>query len=375
MTLRLEAVAARLPAVVAGYRARLEATAASERAASETLARWASDPEAANAAIAAAMGEDPRPFALATGDAPDAAFPAPPFTPMTVAGVDGSSIDPDRFAAAPCFVVNAGWAVLPYGVGGEAALDSTAVIGPAGAGDEDSDLLAGGIALLRDVRELEAGARLACERVERGPVVLLLDGTLLPWDLDSRQVPESVRVRLRARTADAFARLQVCSAAASVGSYISASRAGDVVTSLGALAPAGQPAWPQADAWLFRRMLADGDRSGLFRARSTRRTQVEQLLGLEVLFFYVRAGEDIARVELPVWAATAAHVERLHAAIVDQCRRNDGYPRCLQEAHEQAVISGGDREQFTRLLEAEAGRQGLHAALNGKRMSKRRRAV
>ena len=40
-----------------------------------------------------------------------------------------------------------------------------------------------------------------------------------------------------------------------------------------------------------------------------------------------------------------------------------------------AVISGGDRLQFSLLLENEAARQGVRAAESGKQQSKRRRAV
>ncbi len=83
----------------------------------------------------------------------------------------------------------------------------------------------------------------------------------------------------------------------------------------------------------------------------------------------------IPRVELPHWATSPAQVERLHSTLVDQCRRAGGYPRALQEAHEQAVISVGDRQQFARLLETAAGRHGLFAMAGGKQMSKRRRAV
>ena len=95
----------------------------------------------------------------------------------------------------------------------------------------------------------------------------------------------------------------------------------------------------------------------------------------QVVFFYLRTGGDIARVELPQWAATPARVARLHATLVDQCARCDGYPRALQEAHEQAVISGADRQQFARLLETEAARQRVFPPSNGKQSSKRRRAV
>jgi hypothetical protein len=133
---------------------------------------------------------------------------------------------------------------------------------------------------------------------------------------------------------------------------------------------------PRADAPIFRRLLADGERSALFRSQSRRGERVEKLLSTHAVgFFYLRAGDDIARVELPLWAASQPQLDRLHATLVDQCLRCGGYPRALQEAHEQAVISGADRQAFARLLEREASAQGAFAPSTGKSASKRRRAV
>jgi hypothetical protein len=218
---------------------------------------------------------------------------------------------------------------------------------------------------------------LAHERSLDSEVVLILDGTLFPWDLDAPHVSDSVKRDARMRTQDALDLLHSAGERVCLGAYVSGSRSGDVVASLGALAPEPLPAWPATDAQLFARLLREGERSALFRAMSERRQRVEQLFSPahEVCFFYLRIGADVARVELPHWAATPARVDRLHATLVDQCRRCDGYPRALQEAHELAVISGGDRQLFSRLLEEEAARQGIHQPATGKQQSKRRRAV
>jgi NurA-like 5'-3' nuclease len=104
---------------------------------------------------------------------------------------------------------------------------------------------------------------------------------------------------------------------------------------------------------------------------------VEQLFTAEdeVAFFYLRVEDDIARVELPRWAAAPRRVHLLHATLADQCHRCGGYPRALQEAHEQAVISGTDRDVFEALLEKEAARAGVHGQVAGKAASKRRRML
>jgi hypothetical protein len=334
-----------------------------------------------DAEIARKMAEDQRPFALSSSEGVNSVHAAPKADPATVVAADGSSIAPDRFAPVPCYVINTGFVSLPYGVAGDPILGAEALVGPRSLlvaseddGSEATDARGLGVELLRDVAELERAEDLAANASANGPVVVLLDGTLLPWDLDARHVSEGVRAEALARTNGALARIRELGPAVSLGAYVSMTRAGEVMTSLGALS--GAPAAPAGDAGLFRRFLAEGERSALFRSQSRRGERVEKLLSDHaVMFFYVRIGGDIARVELPQWAASDSQVRRLHGTLVDQCRRCSGYPRALQEAHEQAVISGADRAAFARLLEREAFAEGLLPVSGGKAESKRRRAV
>ncbi len=385
MTLRMDQVAAQLPSFIARYREQLEAMEHGLRAARSALDRWDADPAGCNGEIERVMASSQQPYATTYRDEPPGKrFDPPPFEPVTVVAADGSSIEPDRFAAVQCFVVNTGYVVLVYGEGGESVVDARAALGPeiaAGGGDDDgaeeTAARGWGVNLRRDVKELEVGANLASARCAEMPVVLLMDGTLFPWDLDSRQVARTTRDELKERTQDALDLLCASGPALSVGAYVSGSRSSDVVTSLRALTDNAPTAWPMADGQIFATHLEEGQRSALFRARSERVQLVENLFSPEhqVCFFYVRIGDDVARVEVPHWATSPAQLERLHATIVDQCRRCDGYPRVLQEAHEQAVISAGDRAQFSRLLEVEAARHGLRTLSNSKQMSKRRRGL
>jgi hypothetical protein len=385
MTLRLDHVARQLPEVVERYRADLESLNAALAEAKVAMDRWEASPVDADNAIAQSMRDNPRPYALSLSEPPAATFTAPVFSPMTVVAADGSSIEPDRFGPVQCFVVSTGAVVLPYGVAGEPLLESNAWVGPRDFEDEgedsgDPDSSGGwGVNLQRDAAELSRGAELAIERSRAGQVALLLDGTLLPWDLDSPKVAEQVRRAARKLTLGALNALKDAGERVSAGAYVSGSRASEVVTSLRTLAREPLPgSWPPTDGLWFGRTLADGKRSAVFRTASSRPNRIETTPDFgdhPVCFFYLRAGRDIARVELPQWATSATQVGRLHAAIIDQCLRNNGYPRALQEAHEQAVISMGDRLQFSRLLENEAARQGLAAYPGGKQQSKRRRAV
>ncbi len=368
-------VAAQLPGVVAELHGRLAKLFPALEKAQSALSGWSAAPASTDEAIRAAMAGSPRPFALSL-EAPMAeGHAAPPFEPCVVVAADGSSIPVDRYAPAPCYVVNTGRVALPYGLPGEANLDSEARVGPS---DEspDPDVSTGGLDLLRDVLELEAATELAVDRAEAGSVVALLDGTLLPWDLDSTSVDPAVRAVLQERTRGALNTFRVVPERPLLAAYVSASRAADVSTSLVCLAGEGERPHLN-DAMLFREILADGERSSVFRAWSERARRVESLFsaGDQVCFFYLRWRDEIARLELPAWAATSPLVERLHATLVDQLRRGRGYPRALQEAHECAVISEPDREFFSRLLERVSRRAGIRTGLYGKAASKRRRMV
>ncbi|GAH84205.1 unnamed protein product, partial [marine sediment metagenome] len=64
-----------------------------------------------------------------------------------------------------------------------------------------------------------------------------------------------------------------------------------------------------------------------------------------------------------------------HALILDQCRRGQGYPVALSEAHEQAVVTGADRETFWQLVESLLVDEHLPSPSSAKSQSKRTRWV
>jgi hypothetical protein len=118
--------------------------------------------------------------------------------------------------------------------------------------------------------------------------------------------------------------------------------------------------------------LQPGDRTGLWR--STWPTSEAHYGDHAVHFFYLDAGSEIARVELPEWAFD--QVDRLHAALVAQCARGDqGYPRVLIEAHHKAVITAGDRRAFEALLDDALAGRGYASLPSAKERAKRRRGL
>ena len=246
MTLRMEQVARQLPLVLQRYAASLDGMREGLERASEAMSEWSEDEVACDGRIEAVMKESAHPYALSFGERPGATFAPATFQAVTVVAADGSSIDPDRYAAMGCYVINTGYVALPYRVQCEPVMGAVAHVGPEGG--EEPDVSAGGVNLLRDVRELETGVNLACARTDSGPVVLLLDGNLLPWDLDSPRIDQDIRAILGLRTQEALDRLREASGLLCVGAYTSTSRSRDIVTSLRALSGDDTTLWPQSDA-------------------------------------------------------------------------------------------------------------------------------
>ena len=95
-----------------------------------------------------------------------------------------------------------------------------------------------------------------------------------------------------------------------------------------------------------------------------------------VYFFYLRVDGEIARIEIPQWVARNEGLLNLtHSLVFDQCRRGQGYPVALSEAHEQAVVTGADRENFWELVESSMINEHLPSPGSAKSFSKRTRWI
>lgn len=333
---------------------------------------------------------------------PARAYPPPPLAPpFTVVATDGSQIEPERHAAAECFVLNVGWAVLHYGPDARAELGNAAELRFR---DEELWFDLGSrrvpireelLATLRTLVERRKLAELLEAQAGPGPVLGLADGSLLDWTLEnrSRDLPPAIEAetlalldRMRAsgallasyvsrpasREVANLARLPLCSDPPLMDCRVCSSR-----ERFGVAACA--PADGLTDGAIFWPLLPPYHRSALFAPRQ--RVQ-ERYRGHTMCCFYLNAGPEIGRVELPEWVARdAAKLALAHALVADQCRRGryhgklPGYPPALVEAHEQAVVDGADRQIFAQLLERRLQRAGLPAELSAKRLSKQMKAV
>ncbi len=322
---------------------------------------------------------------------------------FTVMASDGSHIDVDRHRSARCFLINIGSAALSYGTDPDAILDSQPtlysadedlVITQAGPGGREQMIEGALLGIKRHAEEGRHLAEMAKGLPANRPALALIDGSLILWGLISMGYPEFVVEALLdngfLKSLDEMKEIGRDKKLA-VASYISFPRSTDVVNALRVAicphepvncdqhcqnTPLGQRDCDAVagvrDRDLFLEFLGDGERSPLFISSSS--IVAKRYREHQVYFFYLRVDDEIARVELPQWVAMNEEKLNLaHSLILDQCRRGHGYPVALSEAHEQAVITGADREQFARLIEMSLVEEHLPATASAKSQSKRTR--
>jgi len=323
------------------------------------------------------------------GRAPGAVRPLPSVAPTeyTVLATDGSQIPLDRHAAAPCFLLNVGEIALHYGSGERPRLASQARLF-----FRDDDIYEGKdgaqniigekqIKTRRLLAESDALAGLIAEHSDRHAVALVDDPLILVF-ADQRDTEREQR-----ETVGRFCEMLGTARTNStpVAGYISRPSARDVVGALRlslcgdncahAVPDLCAPLSHLTDAQVFERLLPHpGDRSPVFG--SAARSLAHYPEAQRVAFFYLNAGPEVARIEVPRWVAEECDLlDRVHVLCFDQAQKGQGYPVALSEAHEQAVVRGPEREAFQTLVQNAFVRQQLPVLQTRKALAKRTRVL
>jgi hypothetical protein len=332
---------------------------------------------------------------------PDKRYIATPLLPeFTVLATDGSHIAVDRHRSTRCYLINIGRVMLHYGTQPDAELssqpylycnDEEMVIAPPN-GTGRGQLIEGTLlGIKRGVDELAELVPMVRESAPH-PTIALLDGSLILWGLEA--YPEFVSdILLHGGFLchlDALRKLGRDRKLA-IASYVSFPRSTDVVNvlrlalcphetvNMDKMCPDCKTRECEAvaqvdDREIFGSLLEPGERSALFINRS--KVVREHYGEHQVYFFYVKSDEEIARIEIPKWVADDKDLLDLtHALVLDQCRRGQGYPVALSEAHEQAVVTSADKENFWRLVETSLADERLPGTTSAKSQSKRTRWI
>ncbi|HEY9909898.1 MAG TPA: DNA double-strand break repair nuclease NurA [Thermosynechococcaceae cyanobacterium] len=215
------------------------------------------------------------------------------------------------------------------------------------------------------------------------PTLAMVDGSLIYWFLDS--LPLEARDRILPPILAAWEQLR--QRRIPLVGYVSASRSGEALNFLrlqacpfaapdcgthcsGQGSSADLPAAtttlkrlpcqvfdPLKDTALWAMQLEPGQRSPLWRSSAR---ILDSYAGHTIYFCYVHVGTEVARVEFPAWVAEdATLLDTALSLTLAQVQKGYGYPVALAEAHNQAVVRGGDRSRFFALLEQQMIRAGL----------------
>ena len=311
---------------------------------------------------------------LATKVALETAPPA-----HTVLSSDGSQISPSHHEIAYCYLLNISRVIIHYGQSRYPLLDSLpeVIYRPEdlyvsrqwGIRTEEwmgYKRTAAEAIMLSDLAQEAASTQDADV-----PVLALTDGSLIYWFLE--QMPAAARDEILLPVLDAWEQMR--QARVPVMGYISASRSGEALNFLRLQAcPYDTPDClshcaddrgqmpcqtfsPLRDVTLWATTLSPGERGPLWKSSA----DILSCYGNHTVYFcYVHVGAEVARVECPQWVVEDRDLFNTALSLMlAQVQKGFGYPVALAEAHNQAVVRGGDRIRFFTLLEQQMIRAGL----------------
>ena len=306
-------------------------------------------------------------------------IPVPPKVHSVIA-TDGSQIAPSHHEIAYCYLLNIGRVVLHYGQNRYPLLDSLPEVFY-----RPEDLYASrqwGIrteewmSFRRTASEAIVLAELACSVHDTGassspPTLAMVDGSLIYWFLE--QLPVDARNCILPPILEAWEQMRA--AKIPLMGYVSASRNVEAVNFLRLMAcphPAPDCASycpnqlekvpckvfdPLRDTALWTTQLQPGQRGPLWRSNA----RILDLYEDQAIYFcYVHVGTEIARIEVPAWVAKDTEMfDQALGLMLAQVQKGYGYPVAIAEAHNQAVVRGGDKTRFFALLEKQMIKAGL----------------
>ena len=273
--------------------------------------------------------------------------------PYQVLAVDGSQIYYDRHQGPACYLINVGSVFFSYGVvQSTVKFESTpSVVMAQESGDSYS---AEAVNLAREQSELAQAVQLAGKflTLTQSPFLCLFDGTLIFFQADGQTEQKEQYLTKYLEHLQALYDQKILHAG-----YVSFPKNKELVNVLKLVIAefddkkiefCGLHKLYDMDIAQF--FLKPGQRSILFASKAP----VSYLYPkyLKPYFCYLNVGVEIARLEFPAWIAQDEKlVHQICAIVLDQASKGNGYPVCLFEAHEQAVIKSADRDFFYHMIQ------------------------
>lgn len=314
-------------------------------------------------------------------------IPTPPKV-HTVVATDGSQIAPNHHEIAYCYLLNIGRVVLHYGQNLHPILDSLPEVFY-----RPEDLYISrqwGIrteewmGYRRTASENSVLAELAISAKTSAPILAMVDGSLIHWILDT--LPMDARDCILPPILEAWQ--QLYKAKIPLMGYLSASRNVEAMNFLRLLAcPYSAPDCINhcpnqlghlpckkfdslRDTTLWATQLKPGQRGPIWRSNAR---ILELYEDQPVYFCYVNVGTEIARIEFPAWVAeNSVMFDEALGLMLAQVQKGYGYPVAIAEAHNQAVVRGGDKTRFFAMLERQMIKAGIkNVGISSKEIRKR----
>jgi len=293
----------------------------------------------------------------------------------TVIAVDGSQVYPDKHQGSSCSLINIGSVILNYGKSSGVKFNSIPYVF-SGQNDEESSVEI--VDCKREELEFSTGLQIAQELKGQENKLLLFDGSLIFWHLESKSnFAKETYLGKYLGILHQFYRDKLL-----IAGYISLPKSKELVN----LIRVKLTDWePQSfgkiktvdnivDSQVISFFLKDFQYTTIFKNRS--RIVEDYPAHLQPYFVYVDVGYEIARIEVPAWIAQDKEkMDKIIAIIVDQCIKGYGYPVCLAEAHEQAVVKAIDRDIFYQLINKLALKNKQQIITSQKSMKKRRMGI
>jgi len=314
-------------------------------------------------------------------------IPVPPKV-HTIIATDGSQIAPNHHEIAYCYLLNIGRVILHYGQNLHPLLDSLPEIyyrpedlyvsRQWGIKTEDW------MSHCRTAAEIIMLAELAAGVSREAPTLAMVDGSLIYWFLE--QLPMEARDHILSPILEAWQQMRELQIP--VISYLSASRNVESLNFLRFLAcPYPVPDCISncqnrsenlpcqvyeslRDTTLWATQLQPGQRSPIWRSNA----RILELYNDQTIYFcYVHVGTEIARIEFPTWVwENTGLLDQSLGLVLAQVQKGYGYPVAIAEAHNQAIVRGGDRTRFFALLERQMIKAGIkNVAISYKEARKR----
>ncbi len=294
----------------------------------------------------------------------------------SVVSVDGSQIYYDKHQGPPCFLINIGFIQLRYGLIGKAMqcdseptlctkLDAENDFGSPDFVNMERESLEFAVALqqMQQLR-LQVGQHVS---------LCLFDGSLIFFHLDTKDM--EFKERFLQKYCDVLEKMYEQNML--IAGYMSLPRTKELVN-LCKLELVQFDAAELGNTAIIDR-LTDVDIAELYLQVGQRSIVFKSLASISYLypqhlkpyFCYLHVGSEIARVEFPAWIAQSEElVNQVCRIALDQSMKGRGYPVCLFEAHEQAVIKAIDRDFFYRMIEKFSQQQAKSYLISQKSIKK-----